>query len=85
MESLARRTPGEHAVNMWIEKVHQSIYQGAAHSMAAVGMIAPLVESVFGHTISRDRTFNNRTAATDYALQAARRETENLGLPLGAE
>ena len=50
LAGMARHTPGEHAVDVWIEKVYQSSYQGAAHSMAAVGMTAPLIESVFDHT-----------------------------------
>ena len=47
IERVTRRT--EHTVDAWIEKLHQSSYQGAAHSMAAVGMVAPLIESMFDH------------------------------------
>lgn len=46
----AKRTSGirnEHAVDAWVERVHSSVYEGAARSMAAVGMLAPLMESVF--------------------------------------
>ena len=31
----------------WIDRMHYSIYQDAAHSMAAVGLIVPFVESFF--------------------------------------
>ena len=31
----------------WIDHMHYSVYHHAAHSMAAVGLIAPLVESIF--------------------------------------
>lgn len=31
----------------WVDAMHDSVFQDAAHSMAAVGMLAPLVESVF--------------------------------------
>lgn len=31
----------------WEERLHASIYQSAAHSMSAVGMLAPLIESIF--------------------------------------
>lgn len=31
------------------EKIRDSIYQDAAHSMAAVGMLGPLIESLFSH------------------------------------
>ena len=77
MESLARRTPGEHAVDMWIEKVHQSIYQDAAHSMAAVGMIAPLIESVFDHTFQEigRLAIGLPPLTTHYRLQNVKRET----------
>ncbi len=49
-DEVARRTRGranEHAVDVWVELAEMSCYQDAAHSMAAVGMIAPLVESAF--------------------------------------
>lgn len=38
---------GERAVDEWVDLLHSSVYQEAAHSMAAVGMLAPLVESMF--------------------------------------
>ena len=31
----------------WIDHLHYSVYHDAAHSMAAVGLIAPFVESIF--------------------------------------
>ena len=49
-DGVARRTRGranEHAVDAWVELAEMSCYQDAAHSMAAVGMIAPLIESAF--------------------------------------
>lgn len=50
LEQHARQTKGvygEHLVNEWVDHIHKSIYQDAAHSMAAVGMLAPLMESIF--------------------------------------
>jgi hypothetical protein len=50
LEEYARSTSGfrsERAVDEWVDRLHGSVYRDAAHSMAAVGMIAPLVESVF--------------------------------------
>jgi hypothetical protein len=38
---------GEWAVDSWVDELHSSTYQSAAHSMSAVGMIAPLTETVF--------------------------------------
>lgn len=37
----------QHVVDEWIDRLHHSVYQDAAHSMAAVGMLAPLIESLF--------------------------------------
>jgi len=50
IDECARRTSGgrnEQAVDDWIEHVHGAVYQDAAHSMAAVGMLAPFIESLF--------------------------------------
>ena len=47
---IASRSSGdanESAVEQWVDLMHASIYQDAAHSMAAVGMLAPVIESVF--------------------------------------
>lgn len=49
-DETARQTSGranEHAVGSWVELAEMSCYQDAAHSMAAVGMIAPFIESAF--------------------------------------
>ena len=48
LDALSERTGGEHLVDLWVEHVHQSVFQDAAYSMAAVGMIAPFIESMFG-------------------------------------
>lgn len=48
--ALARRTTGtrdQRAVDEWVDLLQGSTYQSAAHSMAAVGMLAPLIESLF--------------------------------------
>lgn len=41
---------GERAVDEWLDRLHHSVYQDAAHSMAAVGMLAPLIESIFAQS-----------------------------------
>jgi hypothetical protein len=52
IEQLARESEAvtgrraELVVDEWVDALHRSIYQDAAHSLAAVGMIAPLLESV---------------------------------------
>jgi hypothetical protein len=39
----------DRAVEEWIELLHGSVYQDAAHSMSAVGMLAPFIEAVLSH------------------------------------
>src|SRR4051812_29218190 len=34
----------ELALDDWLDRIHYSTYQDAAHSMSAVGMLAPLIE-----------------------------------------
>ena len=38
---------GQYLEDQWIDNLHGSVFQDAAHSMAAVGMLAPFVESLF--------------------------------------
>ena len=49
IDEFAKRTTGlinQNAVDDWVDHLHASVYQDAAHSMAAVGMLAPFVESI---------------------------------------
>jgi hypothetical protein len=50
-EEHARTADGDeaqqYAEGQWIDCLHQATYHGAAHSMAALGMLAPLLETVF--------------------------------------
>lgn len=49
-EQVAMKSTGEaneYAVARHTELLEETIYQDAAHSMAAVGMLAPLIESIF--------------------------------------
>ena len=53
IDEAARRARGranDYAVDHYVELVESSFYQDAAHSMAAVGMIAPFIESLFRST-----------------------------------
>ena len=45
--SQALGAANEHAVNELIGLIQDSFYQDAAHSMVAIGMLAPFIESVF--------------------------------------
>jgi hypothetical protein len=53
-DDFARRTTGiinQQAIDDYIDHVHASIYQDAAHSMAALGMLAPLIDRVAFRTM----------------------------------
>jgi hypothetical protein len=59
VEDFARKSTGlrnERAVDDWVAMLHGSTYQGAAHSMAALGMLAPLIESLFYQAFQGIRT-----------------------------
>jgi len=59
IEAYAARTSGlrnEAAVAQWTDRLHHSVYQDAAQSMAAVGMLAPLIESIFSQAFQGIRT-----------------------------
>ena len=50
VEEYARRTSclrNQFAVDEWMDLLHGSTYQSAAHSMAALGMVGPFYESMF--------------------------------------
>ncbi|MDR3483926.1 MAG: hypothetical protein P4M05_03335 [Bradyrhizobium sp.] len=47
LSAYAHRTGSEHAQDDWGELFQISVHQDAAHSMAAVGVLAPLLESIF--------------------------------------
>jgi hypothetical protein len=50
IEKYAEKSTGlrnQQAVDDWVDHLHDSVYQSAAYSMSAVGMLAPLVESLF--------------------------------------
>ena len=50
LAAAIRDTKGPYAQYLegqWIDNLHGSVFQDAAHSMSAVGMLAPFVESLF--------------------------------------
>lgn len=50
IEEYLRQLEGvyaDEAVSTWIDHVHQYAYLGAAHSMSALGMLAPFIETIF--------------------------------------
>ena len=53
--------------DQWIDALHDTAFQDAAHSMAAVGMLAPFVESLFVSIFSGLREYeqSNYNASSD--------------------
>ena len=45
-----------HMENHWVDTLHGTVFQDAAHSMSAVGMLAPFTESLVALTFSGLRT-----------------------------
>jgi len=56
IEDLAKRAGdasgeyGMHLENSWVDRLHGSVFQDAAHSMSAVGMLVPMLESILTAT-----------------------------------
>ena len=50
LDAEIRKSPDGHVYHLqddWIDRLHNAVFQDAAHSMSAVGMLAPFVESLF--------------------------------------
>lgn len=62
-----------HIESQWVDALHGSVFQDAAHSMAAVGMLAPLVESLLVSIFSalRERQHEDGNARAADARTAA--------------
>ena len=43
----AREPYPQYLVDQWVDEMHGSVFQDAAHSMSTVGMLAPFIESLF--------------------------------------
>jgi hypothetical protein len=54
----------EHAIDESGQNFHAMVYQGAAHSMAALGMIAPMYESMFIHAFQSIRDAFRKTGVS---------------------
>jgi hypothetical protein len=51
IQALESAPASQQAVDERVDRLHGSVYQDAAHSMAAVGMLAPLAESLFRYSL----------------------------------
>lgn len=49
LEELGRKQPSERIADDRVDLLYSITYQDATHSMAAIGLLAPFVESVFDH------------------------------------
>ena len=65
-----REEYADYYVQEWVERLHNSVFLDAAHSMSAVGMLAPFVESLFdcvfknlreSHAQGSEQPINDRT------------------------
>jgi hypothetical protein len=65
-------------VDQYIELCHGSVYQNAAHSMAAVGMLAPLTETIFYQCFDgiRRQFFSTSDPATAHSRWQQSRDPE---------
>lgn len=43
----AKGDASDRAIDEWVDHLHNGVFEDAAHSMAAVGMLAPFMESLF--------------------------------------
>ena len=61
----------------WVDALHDTVFQDAAHSMAAVGMLAPFVESLFVSIFSGLREYeqsDNVASRNDPRIAASQNE-----------
>ena len=67
LKTAIRSTRGayaEHLQDQWLDRLHGSVFQDAAHSMTAAVMIVPFVESLFVSIFNRLRTHDAVYKAT---------------------
>ena len=68
----------QYLIDEQVSKFHFSVYQSAAHSMAAVGMLAPFVESIFHqafHGIGKEIYLENKPPNDHYRWKETINET----------
>lgn len=49
IEELGESQSSQRLADDWVDQLHGMVYQDAAHSMAAIGLLAPFIESLFVH------------------------------------
>lgn len=86
LKAAIRSTRGayaEHLQDQWLDRLHGSVFQDAAHSMTAAVMIVPFVESLFVSIFNRLRTHGAVYKAT--SSHSAFASAENFWDPHYAE
>jgi len=69
LEEYARSSSGfrnEQAVDEWVDRLHESVFQSAANSMSAAGMLAPFLESLFSQAFQGIRKQFSETRRADH-------------------
>lgn len=62
----------DHLVDLSVDQMHGSVYQDAAHSMAAAGMVAPLLETMLVRLFARMGEQAWPTVASDRVTRAGK-------------
>lgn len=86
LKAAIRSTRGayaEHLQDQWLDQLHGSVFQDAAHSMTAAVMIVPFVESLFVSIFNRLRTHDAVNKVT--SSHSASASAENFWDPHYAE
>lgn len=55
IEELGESQSSQRLADDWVDQLHGMVYQDAAHSMAAIGLLAPFIESLFVHFFDTSR------------------------------
>jgi hypothetical protein len=66
--------------DLWVDRLHASVFQHASHSMAGAGMLAPLLETLFVRIFEAIGA-EDWTLATTERRKRAKRETAELWNP----
>jgi hypothetical protein len=75
----------DHLNDILTEMLHESVYRDAAHSMSAVGMLAPFVESLFVSTFAGLRERAHAAESVDLRAKATQNQYWNPQILFGKE
>ena len=72
-----------HMENYWVDTLHGTVFQDAAHSMSAVGMLAPFIESMFVSIFQGLRARAQETLSDDPRSEATQDQYWNPQIAFG--